>query len=369
MKNSAQWLRYFRKNQLEQRIDWTVPASVTPEELQPILAPLRAWQLGETSDGENLRTACRNYARRYNDPVSLEVIEYFIAEEQKHGENLGKWLDRIEQPRLKKNPGDSMFRFVRHLFQSMEIWTMTVITVECIAQQFYSSLRNATQCPLLRQICTDILIDEAPHIRFQLERLQHIYRHKNMLTRLITGPAYRLFFFATSSIAWINYRSLFKAGGLNFQKYRYIMQHKYRKTIARIGAEQLHPSPAPDPVYYRHKQTLPEALFNAFTGLKEFFTRQRNARIQAVAAALVLITGIGLQITLWEWLAVVGCCGMVIGTEIINTALETLCNQVQPGYHPAIRQVKDLAAAAVLFVSLISAIIGSLIFLPRLLQW
>lgn len=368
MKNSAQWLRYFRKNRLEQRINWSLAPHITEEELKPILAPLRAWQLGETSDGENLRTACRNYASRYNDPLSMEVIEYFIAEEQKHGENLGKWLDRIGQTRLKKNPGDGVFRFVRHLFQSMEIWTLTVITVECIAQQFYSSLRQATQCPLLRQICTDILTDEAPHIRFQLERLQHIFQHKPAFNRTFSLYAYRIFFFATSLTAWISYRSLFKAGGLTFRRYWFIMQHKYRKTIARMDKEMLQQAQVPQAVFYQHRQNLPEALFTAFIGLKDFFSRQRNARIEAFAAAMVIISGIALQITIWEWLAVVGCCGMVIGTEIIHTALETLCNQVQPGYHPVIRQVKDLASGAVLFVSLISAIIGSLIFLPRLMQ-
>lgn len=53
----------------------------------------------------------------------------------------------------------------------MELWTLIVLIVESTAQIFYQALKDATNCPLLKQVCTDILIDEAHHITFQTERL------------------------------------------------------------------------------------------------------------------------------------------------------------------------------------------------------
>ena len=69
-----------------------------------------------------------------------------------------------------------------------------------------------------------------------------------------------------------------------------------------------------------------------------------------------------------EWIIVLICIAMVIGFEMLNTAIETLCNMVQEEYHPLIKIIKDVAAAAVLWVSIISVIIGLIIFLPKLIS-
>jgi diacylglycerol kinase len=53
---------------------------------------------------------------------------------------------------------------------------------------------------------------------------------------------------------------------------------------------------------------------------------------------------------------------------MLNSALEKLCDLVQPDLHPQIKIIKDVAAAAVLWACLISTAIGALIFLPKILQ-
>ena len=96
----------------------------------------------------------------------MKAVDLFIQEEQKHGENLGKYLDAIGEARVKSDFGDSLFRSVRYFNTSMELWTITVIIVESAAQVFYQSLHDATGCDLLKEICVDILKDEAHHIKF-----------------------------------------------------------------------------------------------------------------------------------------------------------------------------------------------------------
>jgi diacylglycerol kinase len=51
----------------------------------------------------------------------------------------------------------------------------------------------------------------------------------------------------------------------------------------------------------------------------------------------------------------------------MNTAMEQLCNIVMPLQHPVIKIIKDMAAAAVLIVSIASAVIGIIIFSPKVL--
>lgn len=81
---------------------------------------------------------------------------------------------------------------------------------------------------------------------------------------------------------------------------------------------------------------------------------------------VVVVAGFALRITAQEWLWVLLCIGMVIGLEMVNTALEALANHLHPEQHPAIKVVKDVAAGAVLWASCISVVVGVIIFGPRL---
>jgi hypothetical protein len=234
MRSSQEWVSYFKDNLEVKRINWQQPATITKQEQKNVLKSLQAWQLGETSDGKNLLKASAMYAEKINDPYYIKAVQLFIREEQKHGSNLGKYLDMIEQPRIKKNWGDTLFRKIRYLNNSMEWWTLAVISVESTAQIFYQSLKDATQCKLLKEICTDILIDEAPHIQFQRERLAIIFHSKNLAARYIAFPFYKFFFLSTSIIVWFAHRKLFKAGGNDFRKYFRKMKFKCAKTIGRL---------------------------------------------------------------------------------------------------------------------------------------
>jgi len=234
MQTSENWVRYFTQNLQQHRIDWGIVPNLTLEERDNILKSLQAWQLGETSDGTSLIKAATKYASKLKDDNYVEAIKLFIKEEQKHGNNLGKYLDLIGERRIKKNWGDSLFRKFRGLYTDMEFWTIAVITVEGAAQIFYQCLKDATNCKLLKQICTDILIDEAPHISFQIERLHTIYNQKNKLKKYLTYKYYYIFYFSTSLVVWQAHKKLFKAGGVDFKKYWKKMSLKFEKTIEKL---------------------------------------------------------------------------------------------------------------------------------------
>ena len=94
---------------------------------------------------------------------------------------------------------------------------------------------------------------------------------------------------------------------------------------------------------------------------------QANARIHAVAAVAVVAAGWFFGITRVEWCTVVGAIGLVFTAEGINTAIEATVDLASPGRHPLAERAKDVAAGAVLLASLAAAIIGLLIFGPRVL--
>ncbi|HTJ11392.1 MAG TPA: ferritin-like domain-containing protein [Dinghuibacter sp.] len=234
MPTSTEWIAHYRENARFQRVDWGLTPDITPDKLRIIQRSLQAWQLGETSDGKNLIRAAGKYAAKTDDPAYVRAIELFIKEEQKHGGNLGRYLDKIGVPRVQKDWGDTLFRKVRYFNTNMEMWTLPVIVVESTAQVFYQALKDATGCPLLRQICTDILIDEAYHITFQVERMSTIYQTKSPTGRALRRPLYRYFFWAVATLVWVAHRRLFKAGGNTFEGYCRKMHYKYHKTLGRV---------------------------------------------------------------------------------------------------------------------------------------
>lgn len=99
----------------------------------------------------------------------------------------------------------------------------------------------------------------------------------------------------------------------------------------------------------------------AFNGIK-LSLQQRNMKVHVCCAVLAIFLGFLFNITITEWCLVLICIGIVLALETINTAIEFLVNLVEPNHHPVAGKIKDLAAGAVLIFSVISALIGIMIF-------
>lgn len=83
--------------------------------------------------------------------------------------------------------------------------------------------------------------------------------------------------------------------------------------------------------------------------------------IVLIACVFAIILEIGTN----EWIAILFCSALVLGLEMINTAIEKLSNVVSTSIRPDIKIIKDMAAGAVLLVSIISLIIACIIFFPK----
>lgn len=107
----------------------------------------------------------------------------------------------------------------------------------------------------------------------------------------------------------------------------------------------------------------------AYNGLKVCFKTQLSFRIHGLAATGVVGAGAALQINAVQWLALIWCISMVLAAELMNTAIEKLCDHITPSHHPQIKIIKDLAAAGVLVIVLGSLTIGLVIFIPAIVDF
>ena len=106
----------------------------------------------------------------------------------------------------------------------------------------------------------------------------------------------------------------------------------------------------------------------AWAGLKYCFASQLNFRLHLLFAVAAIGCGFALQVSNLEWLVIAGCIATVLSLEMLNTAIEKLCDLVHPGPHPQVKIIKDVAAAAVLVAATGSAVAGLIIFVPKACQ-
>jgi diacylglycerol kinase len=105
----------------------------------------------------------------------------------------------------------------------------------------------------------------------------------------------------------------------------------------------------------------------AFNGLASLLKYEHNSRIHLLAAIVVFVAGLILKLNLYEWALITIVTGLVFVTELINSALESLANRVDPEWNQFIMKSKDYAAAAVLISAIIALITGCIIFIPKIL--
>ncbi|NLZ20311.1 MAG: diacylglycerol kinase family protein [Bacteroidales bacterium] len=105
----------------------------------------------------------------------------------------------------------------------------------------------------------------------------------------------------------------------------------------------------------------------AFSGFADLLREESNARIHCIISVLVIAAGFIFRISAAEWIGVAFAIGLVLSAEAFNTALERLADVIQPDQDERIRDVKDLAAAAVLLCALAAAAVGLIVFVPKII--
>jgi diacylglycerol kinase len=101
----------------------------------------------------------------------------------------------------------------------------------------------------------------------------------------------------------------------------------------------------------------------ALKGIWSCIKSERNMRIHTAVAFYVTAAGLIVKLERAEWLCVLLCFGLVMGLEMVNTAIEDLCDKLHPEHDATIGRVKDIAAGAVLAAAVFSAIAGAVIFI------
>ena len=105
----------------------------------------------------------------------------------------------------------------------------------------------------------------------------------------------------------------------------------------------------------------------AFKGIDDVIKHEPNMKIHVVVAILVVIMAFILKVSIIEWIILVLLIGAVLAAETINTTIENLVDMYTKEYDEKAKIVKDTAAGTVLIFAITSAIIGLIIFIPKII--
>jgi len=93
---------------------------------------------------------------------------------------------------------------------------------------------------------------------------------------------------------------------------------------------------------------------------------EASIKVQVVLGLLVTALGFYFEISNMEWIIQILAVAMVLGTEGLNTAIEKLADFCQPEFDERIGFIKDVSAGAVMLVSTAAAIVGLIIYIPKI---
>lgn len=214
------WITYFAYNNANLlKLDFKLNNELTDEEIRLITPSIKAFQIGEGSEGKHLKKAVKNFADRTHYFEFEEIMKWFILEENRHSQTLKKYMEIYDIKCENSIWIDTIFRTLRKLM-GLECEVIILVTAEMIALSYYTALSHATHSKLLKTICKQMLNDELKHVVLQSDTLHKISEHRNERRNRVVRAIRKIVMKITCFVVWHKYDTLFESGEYPYQKFK-----------------------------------------------------------------------------------------------------------------------------------------------------
>ena len=111
-----------------------------------------------------------------------------------------------------------------------------------------------------------------------------------------------------------------------------------------------------------------DSIKYSIQGLSYGYRNEQSLWLHGGASILAIILGFVLDISFNQWAIIIIALVVVLAVELLNTAIESTVDLVTKEFHPLAKIAKDTASAAEFILTLTSAIISLMIFIPRIIE-
>ena len=210
---SFDWVEYFKYNNAHLiPLDYSLNNELNRGQKRLIFPSIKAFQIGEGSDGAHLTSVVKAFAEKTEYPEFPEIMKWFIVEENRHSKMLKAYLEAYGEECVNSLWIDNIFRGLRRLM-GIECEVIVLVTAEMIALSYYDALADATDSVLLKDICTQMLHDELMHIVLQSDTLNRISSGRAKFFNTISRTIRKILMSVTSSVVWKKYKDVFIKSG------------------------------------------------------------------------------------------------------------------------------------------------------------
>lgn len=101
-------------------------------------------------------------------------------------------------------------------------------------------------------------------------------------------------------------------------------------------------------------------------GIKAYAREGKSIIIYAFCSLMEIIMGIIFNIDGKEWILIICALGIILSIELVNTAIEKVCDAVTKEYNELIKDSKDCGSAATFVIFIVILILNLIIFYPKI---
>ena len=113
-------------------------------------------------------------------------------------------------------------------------------------------------------------------------------------------------------------------------------------------------------------QTVAQTFMNSLNGIRCYARDGKSIILYLVGVIFEILFAIIFNVNGLEWILIVVMLGVILSVELLNTAIEAVCDAVSKEFNPYIKIAKDCGSAATFVVSIVVVILNLIIFIPKI---
>ena len=123
---------------------------------------------------------------------------------------------------------------------------------------------------------------------------------------------------------------------------------------------------------FERRNLNPKSVMNiikySLDGIMAYAKDGKSIIIYVFGSLLEILCGFMFHINGLEWILIICMLGIILAVELLNTAIEAVCDAVTKNFNPYIKVAKDCGSAATFVIFIVILILNIIIFYPKIMQ-